>query len=268
MRIGLCEKDLRGTLRENLAWMAGLGLAGFQIWKRKMDAESVAPAELLRMAGDAGLEVSAVGGGPNLVDPACARESVDLFRSFLDTAVELGAPIVTAESKAKPAGMADEDAWRSTVESVSAICRHAESVGAVLAVETSGPCFIRDCEMYLDLKERVESPALKVNYDPANIIWAGKDVVKGVHAVASDIVHTHAKDIARTVDGALDSAAERLMDVPAGEGLVGFEAYLRALRDIGYDGWLTIEMHAGEDGRTDDIVRAKENLERALADMR
>ncbi len=214
------------------------------------------------MAGEMNLEVTAVGGGPNLVDPRVAERSVELFRGHLDLSVELGPRIVTAETKAKPAGLAEDEAWGSTVRTVSRVCEHAEKVGAVLAIEPSGSCFVRDCEMWLGLARKVGSKALEVNYDPANIVLAGRDPVEGVCAVGEHIVHTHAKDIASVGEGEGESARAR--DVPAGEGEVGYPAYLAALEQAGYDGYLTIEMHAGETDRRDDILRAAANLRKML----
>jgi len=263
VKIGLCEKDLRGSLRENLEWIAEHGFKGFQIWKPRILGEGLTAKDVLRMAEDLGLEISAVGGGPNLVDPKVADETVDLFRGFLDLAVELGPRIVTAETKAKPEELSEEDAWKYTTETISKICEHAEDVGAVLAIEPSGPCFIRDYDMWLELYRAVGSECLKVNYDPANIVWAGRDPVEGVRALGEHIVHTHAKDISFLGD----VEHEELHDVPAGQGLVDYPAYLAALKEVGYDGYLTVEMHAGERDRREDILRAAANLRFMLSQL-
>ena len=264
MKIGLCEKDLRGTIRENLEWISSHGFSGFQIWKKKMDSEGLSPQDVLSIAGELGLEVSAVGGGPNLVDPACADESISLFKEFIDLSVELGPAIVTAETKRKPETLSDEEAWNSTVSTISAITQYAEEKGAYLAIEPAGPCFIRDHDMFLELREKVPSSALVLNYDPANIVWAGKDASEGVQKTGEYILHTHAKDIQKIEDSAQDTKEERHMDVPAGEGLVGYSEYLPVLNEAGYTGYLTIEMHAGEQARKDDILKSKENIEKIL----
>lgn len=260
MKLGLCEKDLRGRLRDNLEWISRSGFEGFQIWKPRLEKEGLAPREVLAMAGELRLEVTAVGGGPNLVDPRAAERSVELFRGYLELSVELESRIVTAETKAKPEGLADKDAWESTVRAVSRICEHAEKVGAVLAIEPSGSCFIRDCEAWLNLAREVRSERLRVNYDPANIVLAGKEPVAGVRALGGHIVHTHAKDIA--LAGGEEGPGAR--DVPAGEGQVGYASYLAALAEAGYDGYLTVEMHAGETDRRDDILRSCANLREML----
>ena len=47
MKLGLCEKDLRGRLRDNLEWISRNGFAGFQIWKPRLEKEGLAPGEVL-----------------------------------------------------------------------------------------------------------------------------------------------------------------------------------------------------------------------------
>ncbi|MFW5798017.1 MAG: sugar phosphate isomerase/epimerase family protein [Planctomycetota bacterium] len=265
-KLGVCEKDLNGSLAENVQWLAEHGFSGLQLWKNKLDGEGLSAADGLKMIGDAGLEVTSIGGGPNMVDPSMAEQNIALFKTFLDLSVEMGPGIVCAESKAKPEGMTDEQAWDSTVHFVTEVCRHAESAGAVLAIECAGPCFITDHDMWLELQRRVGSQALKVNLDPANIVWAGKKAEDAVRALGANIVHTHAKDIARVEDDALHKR-EHLMDVPAGKGLVDYPEYLRALAETGYDGYLVIEMHSGDQDRRADVVESMENLQEMMAEL-
>lgn len=259
MKIGVCAYDVFGEHPAKLAWLAQNGFHGIQVWKRDLDAEGLAAQEFLDLCHRHGLEVSAVGGGPNLVDPRCADESVRLFRGFVDLSVALGSRIVTAESKRKPDGLSDDDAWRSLIATVGEICRYAESAGAVLAIEPAGPCFIRDHRMWLRLAEAVGSPALKVNYDPANIVHAGWDPVAAARALGPAIVHTHAKDYPANWQ-----TLDHQVNVPAGEGVVDYPAYLQVLKDLGYTGYLTIEMHAGASDRRADVARAATNLRHML----
>lgn len=50
-----------------------------------------------------------------------------------------------------------------------------------------------------------------------------------------------------------------IKEVPLGEGSVDFAAYLAALEDVGYKGFLTIEREAGADPAAD-ILTAKNHL--------
>jgi L-ribulose-5-phosphate 3-epimerase len=94
------------------------------------------------------------------------------------------------------------------------------------------------------LLDDVGSKGLGVNLDPANLVMvAGDDPVRAVRTLAKYIVHTHAKDGVQIAGGPEPSFKE----LPLGQGGVKWEAYLRALKAIGFDGFLTIEREVGDD---------------------
>ena len=83
------------------------------------------------------------------------------------------------------------------------------------------------------------------------------------------IVHTHAKDGRKLADKAPEviyglEEDKMLQDpafieVPLGEGSVDFPNYLKALEEIGYNGFLTIEREVGDNPKAD-IEKAVEFL--------
>ena len=108
---------------------------------------------------------------------------------------------------------------------------------------------------------------MAVNLDPANLVMVtGDDPVKAVHNLKDYIVHTHAKD-GRKLDNRDPEViyglrpGDPLVTSPAfielalGDGDVPFPAYLKALEEIGYKGFLTIEREVG-DNPTADIEKA------------
>lgn len=111
---------------------------------------------------------------------------------------------------------------------------------------------------------------MAVNLDPANFVMVtGDDPVQAVYTLRDYIVHTHAKDGRKLYD--LDPeviyrvvesepvTSPAFIELPLGEGDVAFEPYLKALADIGYRGFLTIEREVGDDP-TRDIRAAVEFL--------
>ena len=70
------------------------------------------------------------------------------------------------------------------------------------------------------------------------------------------IVHTHAKDGIK-----LD---KDFKEMPLGEGKVDWDNYLKALEEIGFDGFLTIEREVG-DNPDQDIAEAIRFLESKMA---
>jgi sugar phosphate isomerase/epimerase len=59
------------------------------------------------------------------------------------------------------------------------------------------------------------------------------------------------------------NACEGFKEVPLGEGEVDWDNYLKALKEIGFDGFLTIERETGDDPCAD-IVKAVDFLRKKL----
>jgi L-ribulose-5-phosphate 3-epimerase len=70
-------------------------------------------------------------------------------------------------------------------------------------------------------------------------------------------VHVHLKDV-RAVGEPHDTCVW-------GEGVVDIEACVRALQDIGYDGYLTIEHEPEDHDPSEEIVELRRRLEAFLA---
>jgi sugar phosphate isomerase/epimerase len=79
---------------------------------------------------------------------------------------------------------------------------------------------------------------LFINFDPANMILYGTgEPIAALKKVGKYVRSVHCKD----GKWAANPGQEWGQEVPLGEGDVGMENYLRTLKEIGYDGPLTIE---------------------------
>ncbi len=106
-----------------------------------------------------------------------------------------------------------------------------------------------------ELLERLNHPALGINFDPANMILYGKgDPIAAVRTLGPWIKHVHIKDAVRTKQPGTWGT-----EVPWCEGEVETEAFLKALKEVGFAGVLAIEREAG-DNRLGDIRLAAERL--------
>ncbi|QDU63480.1 Inosose dehydratase [Planctomycetes bacterium Pan216] len=88
------------------------------------------------------------------------------------------------------------------------------------------------------------------NFDPSHLHWQGIDPVRFIREFPDRIYHVHIKDAAITLDGASGILSSHLdfgdprrgWDFRSpGHGGVDFEAIIRALNDIGYEGPLSVE---------------------------
>jgi L-ribulose-5-phosphate 3-epimerase len=84
----------------------------------------------------------------------------------------------------------------------------------------------------------VQSPNLKLNWDPGNAAYRGEIAFPdGFAAIPRErIGHMHCKDVVRKADGSFEWAA-------MGRGIVDFVGQFRALAQAGYSGTMSLETH-------------------------
>jgi sugar phosphate isomerase/epimerase len=225
------------ALRRSLETAAEVGVKGVQPWAVGEDCvldPDLCPKgkrpEMRRLIESYGLQISgfcAQLAGPTRFGGLDEEDGIEgrvgKTKRCLELAAEMGAPVVTTHPGEIPADEGDPR-YATLLRAISEIAAHGERVGGIFCIETGQ----ESAEVLKAFMERVGSPGLRVNYDPANLLRHG--AVEGVKTLAPWIVHTHAKD--RNPE----TRRETL-----GEGEVPWDAYLRALDATGYDGWLAIE---------------------------
>lgn len=272
-KIGVIVDGFRLPVREGLQKAKWVGADGVQIFAvhGEMDPDHLSASsrhELKKYIDSLGLEVTALCGdiGHGFQDRTENGRKIDKSKRILDLAVELGTNVVTTHI-----GVIPEDENDPVYEAMQAACAelsvYASSLGAHFAVET-GPETAETLKRFLD---SLGTKGVAVNFDPANLVMVtGDDPVEGVKLLRDYIVHTHVKDgirykpiDPREVYGSLGyeskdeslvkriEAGEFFREVPLGQGVVDFEAYFAALREIGYKGYLTIERETGENPEHD-----------------
>jgi sugar phosphate isomerase/epimerase len=257
MKIGVRSVNLKMDMDSVLVECQKMGLDGIQVSPRECVPDEMSKSDreaFVKKVKAHDLVICAMNGGPNLSDPKGINERIEQYKKILQLSADLGPGIVTGESKAKPPEISDEEAWEVTVNSVGEIVDYGKRIGAQFGIEPGPSCFIRTPKDIFRLCEEVDG--LKVNYDPANVLRGGSDPVQGVKLLGSLIIHTHAKD-------AMNLPGGGGRETPLGKGQVNFPEYIAALRQIGFDGFLTIEREGGEN-RLRDILQGKEFLDGLL----
>ena len=257
------------------------GAEGVQIYAAgELDPRTISRAEVQRVKDtlrECGQSVTALCGelgGYGLERTEDNPEKIAYLKQVIDLGLELGCNVVTTHI-----GVVPKDKTNPRYEIMRAACAeigaYAAERGCFIAVET-GPepidvlsRFIDDC-----------GGGIGINYDPANIVMVtGVDHVEGVRIAGKRIVHTHAKDGKNLVpvdaeafyhgfaEGGLEWMQSQgvLIETPLGEGDVRWAEYLTALKDTGYDGYLTIEREVKNGA--EDIRMAVRFLNDAIAKL-
>ena len=168
-------------------------------------------------------------------DPNYRAIRIDHTIRALTLARELGAVCITTE----PGGpVAEGQSWSAAlklfVEMLKPVIAHAEKEGVLLLIEPEPGLLVETADQFLELMRHIDSPAVGLNFDIGHAYCVGDDPATTIPRVARYIRHFHLEDIAAT------RVHHHL--VP-GEGAIDFAATFQAIRQIGYDGWVTIELY-------------------------
>src|SRR5438876_10231398 len=174
---------------------------------------------------------------PSWIEPdrSYRQVRIDHTKRALTLAKELGAPCITTE----PGGPVEPGAsWSAAlklfVEMVKPVAEHAEKEGVLLLVEPEPGLLIETADQFLEFIGHVDSAAVGLNFDIGHAFCVGDEPASTIPRVRQYIRHFHLEDIAAT------RVHHHL--VP-GDGAIDFASTLRAIRGIGYDGWVTIELY-------------------------
>ena len=268
MRIGVMVESFRAGLHEGLRKAKEVGADGVQIYATHGDLTaawtSQQRSDLVKELKSLGLELSALCGdfgGHGFAVAAENPERIEKSKRVLDLAIDLGTKVVTTHIGAVPKDKKNPkyDVMRAACNELAA---YGDKIGASFAVET-GPERAAALKEFLD---SLSARGVKVNFDPANLVMVTHDdPVKGVETLKNYIVHTHAKDgvhkkdiDAEEVYGAFADGNKKKIkfsdyfgEVPLGEGEVKWPAYIKALKKIGFKGFLTVEREVGKDPAAD-----------------
>ena len=166
-------------------------------------------------------------------DPTVRKASVEYLKSCLDCSLVLGAtrlmgPIHSALSvfSGKPA---TPDEWQWGLEGIREVADYAESLDITLGLE-----YLNRFELYLTsctdelvrFVEEANHPACKIMFDTFHANIEEKNIGDAIRRAGNHISFIQLSENDRSTPG---------------KGNVAWDGVFEAIRDIKYDGWLSIE---------------------------
>jgi sugar phosphate isomerase/epimerase len=247
---------LQFSIEESIRRISEIGYSGLEVLA---DVPHAWPAGLLRerkdaireAIGRAGLEISNINAfmmnavadprqpywHPSWIEPDrhYRQIRIDHTKRALSLARDLGARCITTE----PGGPVNPgQSWSAAaalfVEGLKPVVEHAENEGVLLLIEPEPGLLIERADQFLEVVGRLDSAAVGMNFDVGHSFCVSEEPADAIPKLKDHIRHFHLEDI----------AANRVhQHLIPGRGAIDFQSTLQAIREIGYDGWLTVELY-------------------------
>lgn len=257
MKIAVINSSFRKPFRTTLKLAEKMGITGIQInLNGSFDVDKMTDKKIEKVQAllhKRNIEITAFCGdmgGHGFMRADENKMKVPKTKRMVDLAKKMNVKVITTHI-----GIIPEDhnnpVYQTLKAAMNEIGAYARENNVTLAIET-GP---ETAPTLLSFIEELDG-GVGVNLDPANFVMVtGQDPVQAVHMLGKYIVHTHAKDGVRLracdpqeVYGSIDPNQTHAVpstpvfeETPLGEGSVDWDAYLGALTQAGFDGYLTIE---------------------------
>jgi D-psicose/D-tagatose/L-ribulose 3-epimerase len=169
-------------------------------------------------------------------DPATRAHGVEYLRKCVDRTADLGAHLICGPLYAGLGVMTGSrrtpEEWKWAVEGLQVVADHAQNRDVTLCLEPLNrfeTYFLNTLEDAARLVHDGGAPNVKIHFDTFHSNIEEGRPAEALRSVAKDLGHVHISENDRGIPGT---------------GHVDWRGILQALKDVGYDGWLTIESFA------------------------
>ncbi len=173
-------------------------------------------------------------------DAGVRRETLKYAQSLTELCAELGGKIMVWGSplqRALPVGTSREEGFCRATDFFQELAPTLEKCGVTVAFEPLAPTetnFINTAAETVELIRRVDSPHLRLHLD-CKAMWGGERDAAGNPVEIADVIHRYAAFLAHF------HANDPNLRGP-GFGDLDFVPIFEALKEVKYDGWVSVEV--------------------------
>ena len=188
-------------------------------------------------------------------DPAKRELRIEHTLRCIDLASQFGAKTISLQPGGPliGAGMTRDTAAERYAEGIARALPKAKEKNLILAIEPEPGLFIENAAEYLEFKNRYfrDEPNVLMNCDIGHLFCVGDDPAEVIRKHAEHVAHVHLEDIGKN---------RVHQHLTPGKGVIDFKEIFRALDDIDYQGWTTVELYPYETTAAGVARRALEYL--------
>ncbi len=269
MRFAICNELFEGwELSRVFHYCAGLGyhaveLAPFTLADSVEAVDVEQRRSIRRLAQEAGIHIAGLHwllvkpAGLHLTTPDAevrqrtAQYLVALAHFCADVGGEvlvLGSP----KQRSVPPGSTTEEAWERALETLRPAVKAAEERDVIWCIESLSPAetdFLNRAADAIRFVQALDSPSARIILDVKAMSSEGRHIPEIIRESAGWFAHFHAND--PNLKG-------------PGMGEVDFVPILRTLQDVGYSGYVSVEVFDYSDGAESIAAQSIRNLKTAL----
>lgn len=191
--------------------------------RRVLDGEGIAVSSMLPAPGG--------GAGYNVASPDAPERAaaIEMYKKVTDLCAEWGAPTLLYVAGWQVFGTGRPQAFDWTAAALTEVADHAAAVGVTVAVEptSADSNLIDSCDDVIALMDAVNRPNVGAMFDTYHTLYRNEVPTDYVYRLGKRLKHIHLADVNRE---------------PPGSGVVDYVSLVQALRDVGYDGYLAMEI--------------------------
>ena len=237
-------EDFRGQVEFLAKEKVGYIEPRFVNKKNLMDLNQKELADTRKLIRDHGLKVSAIGspiGKVKLDQPF--KPHLDRFKHAVALAQYLETPFIRMFSYYAPEGKNIDDYRFQVMDRMVAKLEVLTGTNVIMVHENEANIYGHSAANCVDLVKAVDSPKLRLAYDPANFVW-GEKITNNIEVcwplMKPHVVHIHIKD--------WKLGAKDIGSMP-GEGDGQIKELLAELAAMKYQGCVTMEPHLQTGGQ-------------------
>lgn len=226
--------DVGDTIMEKFQLCRQAGFDGVQI-SSHMDRDKV-----LKARDATGLEISGIVGSGSFSspDPKEREKGREALKVSLEDAKAYGCDTVLCTVGEVNASISYDECWYRSIEEIKKVIPLAEKLDVTIAIENVWNNFLLspiEARYYLD---QFSSPYVKFYFDCGNVLIYGWPE-QWINILGRHIARVHLKEFSR--EKANNEGKWAGFDVNLREGDVNWSAVMKALDNIGYRDWVTLE---------------------------
>jgi D-psicose/D-tagatose/L-ribulose 3-epimerase len=242
MKLGLISSAWLGSplgTLEGIRKTREIGFDTIDIFADPLETTVAEREKIANTCNDAGLPVIStvcVALGLSDFNTTVKRFHIDRAKRYMEMGRELKAKnllLVVGEYIWQQEVIKPEDQWQWAVESVRELGEFASELGQEIAIELEPfhLSIVNDVPKMVRFLNDVSQPSVKANIDVSHLALV-HSTPKEILNLKGRIAHVHLSDC----DG------KKHGDLPPGRGVVKFIPYLEALRDVKFEGAISIEL--------------------------